>query len=164
MSINTLNTHDLESRRQEIEDELDELVSAIPDDINDEGYLDAAETLANWLGIADHDHLEFIGRQVWDQGTDELIHRWATQDSDANTLKKLNELRDKIQGWSGGVTLIDDDDFEEYAQEYAADACGFRGDLNSWPCDHIDWAAAADALKWGYEEVEYEGVTYQYRA
>jgi hypothetical protein len=33
----------------------------------------------------------------------------------------------------------------------------------SWPASHIDWSAAASALRMDYSQVEYDGVTYWYR-
>ena len=160
MSINTLNTRDLESERSDLEDTLDSLIYDIPDS-GDEGYVEAAEALADWLGVAEPDHSEFIGGQVWLDGSDECL-RYAAADSEAAELGHLNDLRSEIYDWTANITLIDEGDFEEYAQEYARET-GSR-DLDSWPNEHIDWEAAAEALAVDYQSVDYKETTYLYRA
>lgn len=67
--------------------------------------------------------------------------------------------------WRGDgypITLIADEDFEEYAREFAEDIGAISRDA-SWPLMHIDWSAAADALRAVYSTVEYDGTTYWYR-
>lgn len=160
MSINTLSTHDLELERRELESTLESLISDIPDS-GDEGYVEAAEALADWLGLAEHDHIEFIGGRVWLNGPDECL-RFAVDGSEGQMLKELEDLSSEIYEWQGGVTLIDEDDFEEYAQEYANDI-GCR-DLNTWPHEHIDWAAASEALAKDYQSVTFRDSTYLYRS
>jgi hypothetical protein len=161
MSINTLSTRNLESERQDLEDTLDSLISDIPEDTNDEDYVDAAEALADWLGLEEHQHIEFIGGQVWLDGVDECL-RYAAPDTEATELNQLNDLRSEIYEWSSNITLIDEGSFEEYAQEYARET-GSR-DLDSWPNEHIDWAAAAEALAQDYQSVEFRETTYLYRS
>jgi hypothetical protein len=160
MNINTLDTKNLESERSDLEDTLDSLIYDIPDS-GDEGYVAAAEALIDWLGITEANHLEFIGGQVWLDGPDECLCH-AAPDSEAAELGQLNALRDEILEWNSGVTLIDEDSFEKYAQEYARET-GSR-DLDSWPNEHIDWAAAAEALGENYDTVEFRDTTYRYRA
>ena len=160
MAINTLNTRDLEEERQELEDTLESLISDIPDS-GDEGYVEAAEALADWLGISEADHIEFIGGRVWLDGPEECL-RYAVDGFEGDDLAQLEDLKSEIYDWQSGVTLIDEDDFEEYAQEYANDT-GCR-DLNSWPNEHIDWTAAAEALAQDYQSVTYKDSTYLYRS
>lgn len=161
MSINTLDTKDLESQRQYLEDTLDSLIYDIPDP-GDPGYVAAAEALADWLGVSEHDHLEFIGGRIWHGGTDECL-RFADPDAEAGELVRLNDLRAEICGWDSGVTLIEEDDFEEYAEEYAAETGQLRG-AGEWPVKHIDWQAAAEELAEDYQSADYQGTSYYYRA
>ena len=64
-------------------------------------------------------------------------------------LKALAEEGENSAGdWEHGATLIREDYFETYAQELAEDIGAVPKDL-SWPACHIDWEAAADALKAG---------------
>jgi hypothetical protein len=59
-------------------------------------------------------------------------------------------------------TLIPDDEFESYAEEFARDIGAINDDLG-WPCNRIDWTAAAEDLQQDYTSVEYQGTTYWYR-
>lgn len=68
-----------------------------------------------------------------------------------------------IVDWEDGATLIRDDYFTVYAQELAEDI-GAVDDSHGWPLTHIDWDAAADALKQDYTEVSFLGHDYQVRA
>lgn len=50
----------------------------------------------------------------------------------------------------------------EYAETLAEDIGAI--DRNAgWPLMHIDWEAAADALKMDYRQVDYDGVAYWMR-
>lgn len=54
--------------------------------------------------------------------------------------------------------LIPEEDFEEYAQEFA-EMLGFT---TVWPATCINWEQAAIALASDYSIVEYDGITYYY--
>lgn len=86
-------------------------------------------------------------------------------DENKEELDALIELCDdcseKNVDWDSGTCIIHDDYFTQYAKDLASDINGFG---HVWPCDHIDWDAAADALKDDYSEVEYEGDTYFVRS
>lgn len=77
-------------------------------------------------------------------------------------LEELDELETQISDWIHGETLINEDYFEEYAEDLANDLYDMQND--SWPFYHIDWEAAAEDLKQDYTEVEYDGETYYCRA
>lgn len=64
--------------------------------------------------------------------------------------------------WEHGETMIRDSYFEEYAEELASDIGAINKEAN-WPLNHIDWKAAAEALKQDYTEVRFKGVSYQIR-
>lgn len=80
-------------------------------------------------------------------------------------LAKLTTLRNDCGSseWTYGLGLINDDYFEQYAQELAEDIGAIDRNA-SWPLYHIDWAAAAESLKVDYSSVEFEGSTFWYRA
>ena len=61
-----------------------------------------------------------------------------------------------------GLYLIHEDNFEDYAQEFAEDIGAIPKDLN-WPAYCIDWERAANDLRMDYTSVEYQGVSYLYR-
>jgi hypothetical protein len=61
----------------------------------------------------------------------------------------------------GGIALVHDDYFTEYAREYAADSDILGGKENwDWPYNHIDWDAAADELRQDYSAIDFDGVRY----
>jgi hypothetical protein len=75
---------------------------------------------------------------------------------------------------SDGVFLVLKSDFENYAIEYAEDTGALVVQVinprtykqepyrmtDQWPCNHIDWEAAAEELAEDWFEVEYKGNTY----
>ena len=87
--------------------------------------------------------------------------RW-TDLTDLEELEDLRGLRDEAQGYGDwpNCTLINDDNWVEYAQQLADDASGVKED---WPHRHIDWDAAADELKLDYTEVRYGGNSFLMR-
>lgn len=83
-------------------------------------------------------------------------------------LSNALKLRDVLEEISGnldsiasreGSTLIAEEYFETYAQDYA-ESTGAISSENQWPLSYIDWDAAADALKQDYTSVELDGTTY----
>lgn len=95
------------------------------------------------------------------------IVAWEDANSEeAEELRILTELDSAASGyapdWIHGTTLIRDTYFEEYAQELAEDIGAIQEDL-AWPACHIDWTAAADALKGDYTRVSFDGEDYWVR-
>jgi len=81
-------------------------------------------------------------------------------------LAALKALEDEASGsgdWQYGETLIRNSYFETYAQDLAEDL-GYTNREQSWPFCHIDWSAAADALKADYTSIEFSGQTYWIRS
>lgn len=88
------------------------------------------------------------------------------QDSLFAELRALRALADEAEGspdWTHGETLIADSHFQAYAQELAEDIGAIQANA-SWPNNHIDWEAAADALKQDYFSVEFGSTTYWIRS
>lgn len=77
-------------------------------------------------------------------------------------LETLKELMDDIgSNGSDGITLINEDYFEEYAEEFACDIGAIdRGTI--WPANCINWAEAADELQQEYTTVYYDGQPFYY--
>lgn len=71
----------------------------------------------------------------------------------------VNEGEKNFEDWTYGVTFIREDEFEDYAKEYARDVGAVKDDA-PWPLDHIDWEAAAEALAEDFEEITLHGTTY----
>jgi len=83
---------------------------------------------------------------------------------DKEELKKLEEFKSELEGYGleYGLNLINDDNFEDYAQELAED-CGLLENCTSWPANCIDWEKAARELQWDYMSVDYEGEMYWFQ-
>lgn len=79
-------------------------------------------------------------------------------------MKELQNLMDQLENhveFSYGITLIPENEFEDYVQNYAEDIGAFDNN-NHWIV--VDWEATADNLRSDFNEVEYENETYLYRA
>ncbi len=102
--------------------------------------------------LLDNEDLRTAKEELWDWENDNL-ERY----EDLRTV--LDELN-KSPEFQYGITLIDEDDFEEYTQEYAEDI-GAVGESSHWIV--INWDATAENLRSDFGEVEFEGTTYLYR-
>jgi hypothetical protein len=92
-------------------------------------------------------------------------HGFYSED-DATELASLEDLKSQAEccsDWEYGETLIRESYFEEYARQFASDIGAINEDSN-WPNCHIDWEAAADALKQDYTGVDFDGETYLIRS
>ncbi len=132
--MNTIDTRDLQKEFNELHTDYealkDELETLL---LDDDDLLDAEEELKNW----ETDNLERY------EALQELF----------SELKSCSEFQ-------YGITLIDEDDFTAYTQEYAEDI-GAVGESSHWIA--IDWDATAENLRSDFDEVEFEGTTYLYR-
>lgn len=91
---------------------------------------------------------------------------YAWEEENAHELDALRSLREGAESspdWEYGETLIRDSYFEEYARDLAEDIGAIQKDA-AWPNNHIDWEAAADALKQDYSCVSFDGVDFWIRA
>lgn len=83
--------------------------------------------------------------------------------AEAERKAELIELHDVVgDEWQYGVTLIPEDEFEDYARELAEDT-GDYDPSAAWPLKHIDWSAAADELVVDYTNVTFRGTDYLFR-
>lgn len=85
---------------------------------------------------------------------------------EAKEYEALHKLAEEAESyaadWRHGEALIRDSYFEDYARELAEDIGAISHDY-SWPASHIDWSAAANALRQDYTSVDFDGVTYWIR-
>ena len=145
MKIRTLDIDELNARLSELEAMRDTLTEA-------QDALSEAETDSE----KDESQSQIDNAEA-DFGADEQAE-----------LKELESLKDDI-GESrgkiseGGGPFVHENDFEDYASEVAEDL-GAIPDNAQWPCTCIDWEKAADELKSDYSTVEWQGVSYYYRA
>jgi hypothetical protein len=79
-------------------------------------------------------------------------------DFELETLRALNkEGSSQHPYWAGGLLLINDAYFTDYAEELAYDVGAVQRDTG-WP--HIDWESAAEDLQVDYIEIDFDGVTF----
>lgn len=96
----------------------------------------------------------------------EALAEWDSSE-EAAELAALRALAEEgenyAEDWMHGATLIRESYFEDYARDFADDIGAIKRDM-AWPCNHIDWAAAADELKTDYTEIDFGGVPYLVRS
>lgn len=146
--MKTLDTRDLLKRKNELED-LRDAIEAAKDEL--------------------HDHQEERpDGDAWKERLEELQDKLESAqedfgDDEKQELEELEELESEISDFSHGETMIEVDDFEEYAQELAED-CGMIDRDANWPLTCIDWKQAAKELSQDFTLVTYHGTDYYVRA
>jgi chromosome segregation ATPase len=83
----------------------------------------------------------------------------ALSDWDIDNGEEFEELKAFYDDIPAEGTLIHDDYFQTYAQQVAEDI-GAIDPKAQWPLNHIDWDAAADALRQDYTVYEWGDETY----
>jgi chromosome segregation ATPase len=81
----------------------------------------------------------------------------------ADLQEQLTPLKRLAEEVNDDGPLIRESYFTEYAQQLAEDLGAISANA-PWPACHIDWDAAAEELKMDYSTVDFDGVTYYYRA
>lgn len=80
------------------------------------------------------------------------------------TITDIEKLEDEVGSeWNYGVTLIEEDDFEDYCKELVEDIGDLPSDLPSYIIDNIDWGGVANDLRVDYTEIVYQNNTYLFR-
>lgn len=138
-----LDTRDLYKRQCELQEELDALEKALEEAKS--AYIEAPVEQGGYYATA-YDALK----------------DWLEEYKEE--LDALNQLENEIgREWTHGETLIPEDEFENYARDFAEDIHGNAVRDASWPFDCIDWAQAAEDLQQDFSTVEYQGDTYFFR-
>jgi DNA repair exonuclease SbcCD ATPase subunit len=139
-------------------DELNDRLSELEDL---ESNLQSAQDEYDECGSGDSEELDELRDKL-----DTAQFNFSEQERDE--LKKLSDLKDEIGESRGKISeengpFIHEDDFREYAEALAEDIGAITG-KEGWPLTCIDWDHAANELKHDYTSVDWEGVTYYYRA
>ena len=125
--------------------------------------------------IDSRDIVEYISEQT--DHIEEL--REDAEDDDEMVAMEIDSIEKEIAMWqdfieeaeqytgdkaSDGFQCINENHFTQYAEELAEE-CGYidRNKTMDWPFCHIDWEAAAEALKIDYTEIEIDGETFYVR-
>lgn len=95
----------------------------------------------------------------------EAVEAWdADNGEELRVLRDLNEEGEAYAAdWRDGATLVRDTYFEDYARQLAEELDLVKDDAQ-WPMMHIDWEAAAEALKIDYTSIDYDGEEYWVRS
>lgn len=135
-----LNTRDLQTEREELQQTiLDSFLEEFPQ------YEEMTDTFEDI-------RFEEEEIQSWKDGwLDEIV-----------TITDIEKLEDEIGSeWEYGVTLIEEDEFEDFVEQDLED-CGYISkDFPKWI--EIDWEATANNVRQDYSEVVYNEITYLYR-
>jgi antirestriction protein len=93
---------------------------------------------------------------------EEEIQSWKEDWLDEITdICAIEDLEDEVGSeFSYGVTLIPEDDFEDFCEDLVSDIGDLPKDLPSYISNNIDWAGVAEDLRVDYSEVEFRGETY----
>ena len=156
LTNDVIDSRDVIKRRDDLQDELTacgtfkvneflERYHAPRDELNAEEI----EELTDWLN-------EFSGEFDIDAYED-----------DVKELEALNTFIDKCSNYGDfdhGTSVIADDYFKTYAQDLANDIGAIDQRSTDWPCNHIDWDAAADDLKHDYMSIDFNDETYWIQA
>jgi glucan phosphorylase len=152
--MNTIDTRDLKNRKEELEilrDAIEDAQSEMDQHGNLKPSEEDGEEFAEW-----EEELKSL-EEVLDNAKDEF------GSEDKEELEELEVLEAEISDFNYGETMIPLNDFEDYARELAEDL-GVTERNASWPYNHIDWEAAAEALAQDYTIVSYQGDDYYARA
>jgi hypothetical protein len=123
---------------------------------NTQDIMDSRDVIARIDEI--EDALPKSRHEVLPGDSDEINDLW----DELKALKTLAAEAEVSPDWQYGETLIRDTYFKEYAEELAED-CGLINSETVWPNNHIDWDAAADALKQDYMSVDFDSIEYWIR-
>ena len=79
-------------------------------------------------------------------------------------IEEINELENEVgREWDYGVTLISEDDFEEYCEDFCEEVGYVSSDLPAFIRNNIDWAGVAEEMEQDFSAVEFRGTTYLFR-
>lgn len=133
-------TRDLQTEREELKQQiLDSFLEEFPQ------YEDMTESFED---------IRFEEEEIenWKDG-------WYTE---LEVIEEIDKLEDEIGSeFEYGVTLIEEDEFEDYCQELLEDAGYISKDFPSWII--IDWDATCDNMREDYSELTFGGTSYLYR-
>jgi len=137
--------------KKELEDLRDAYANSNPDEVDMGSLLAQEEALEG--------QIESLEEEI-----SNLRDRLEENTVEYNELEMWREVKDDLDGcgFSDGLTLIHEGYFERWAQDFA-DSTGAINRNAAWPCNHIDWEAAAAELQHDYSQVEIDGNTYYYQ-
>lgn len=112
--------------------------------------------------IEEIEELEAQIEEYEEENSEEKLEENYSYHDTQRELETLKELIDDIgEHAPAGITLINEDYFEEYAENLAFEMGAIeRGPV--WPANCIDWSKASDELQEDYTVVYIDGQTFYY--
>ena len=164
---NIIDSRDIISRYEELNDEYESLVGAVEaaeEDLNafikEHGVDDYEEHVQNSFETLDaelEDAKDLVGDFINSDDMGEL-----------EMLKEIVSQGEDAPDWSYGEALIHEDYFTDYIKELVNDCYEIPKEINegNWPFNHVemDWEGAAEEAKSDYNTIEVDGETYLIRA
>lgn len=146
-----IDTRDLETKREELKDSLLE-------DWNEKFENNQVDEFCQIkFELLDGDDFENIDRET----IQEFKDYW---EDEYKEIEEIDEVEQAVGSeFSYGCTLIDEDDFEDYCEEFCLDVGYISKDIPHLIRNNIDFEGIADDMKQDYSEVEYQGTTYLFR-
>lgn len=142
----------LESDIEELEEQIEEQEEHIEDFKND--MTDEHGSQLSEMQITDLEQLE---EHLKDLQSD-LENKQKEFDSWNQDLELIDEIINEL---SQDETLISDDYFDEYAEDFIKEVYDLR-EVPSIILNNVDWQNVASDLKQDYTEIDIENVTYHY--
>ena len=141
--MNILDTRDLAEKREELQTDL---VNSFNDYFDTE--LEDFGDLTSYI----------------DNSEDEDVQEWKEDNSDDfDHIEEIDELEEEISEFIYGETLIPEDDFKEYCEDFVND-CYNLGDVPDFVKYNINWEGVASDLGVDYSNVTYQGESFLVRA
>jgi DNA repair exonuclease SbcCD ATPase subunit len=159
--MDIIDTRDLHNRQTELQEEKEALELALEE--AQEALEEAREEYQEATEDAEIEEAANRAAECSDNkdNVSTALRQWI--DENQEELDALDTLEREVgDEWHHGVALIPENDFQEYAQEFAEDIGAI--DRNAaWPFSCIDWEQAARELQMDYTSCEYQGDTYLFR-
>lgn len=139
-----------------------------PDEItNTENTIDSRDVIARieYLESIIEDAEQEFEDQEPDTYADLAAYIADNYADEAEELEKLKALAEQGEAyapdWMHGETLISDDYFTEYTEEFCKDCGDVPRDIPRYI--EIDWEATAENIKQDYTSIDFDGTTYWIR-
>ena len=141
--MNILDTRDLAEKREELQTDL---VNSFNDYFDTE--LEDFGDLTSYI----------------DNSEDEDVQEWRYDNSDDfEHIEEIDELEEEISEFIYGETLIPEDDFKEYCEDFVNDCYNLK-DVPDFIKYNINWEGVASDLEVDYSNVTYQGESFLVRA
>lgn len=108
------------------------------------------------------DDFSDIPTQTEDSNIAMFLEYW---EDEIKQIEEINDIEYEVGSeFDYGVTLIDEDEFEDYCEDFVED-CGYISkDMPYLIRNNIDWKGIADDMKQDYSELTFRGTNYLFRA